>query len=73
MDITELKRALLSSIEQEVEEWAKESQSLSTSYEYESQFTERVRKINNILLQTSVDSLCKERDKKKFKAVSGQY
>ena len=72
MDSKELKQKLLSSIEAELGLWAEESQTLHNSYAYESQFIERVRKINSILLQTSVDSLCKERDKKKFKVVLDQ-
>lgn len=72
METSGLKDLLLSSIENELSLWAAESESLKTSYEYESQFIERVRRINNILLQTSVDSLCKDRDKKKSKAVLDQ-
>ena len=69
MDTKELKCKLLSGIETEIGLWADESQTLQDSYSYESQFIERVRKINHLLLQTSVESLCKERDKKKSKVV----
>jgi len=72
MDTKQLTDTLLSSIESEVQLWATESQTLHNSYDYESKFSERIQKINNILLQTSVDSLCKEREKKKSKPVMGQ-
>ena len=72
METNELAQALSLSIVAELQLWAAESQTLYTSYDYESKFAERIQKINNILLQTSVDSFCKEREKKKYKAVMGQ-
>lgn len=72
METNELAQALSLSIASELQLWAEESQTLYTSYDYESKFAERIQKINNILLQTSVDSLCKDREKKKCKAVTDQ-
>lgn len=72
METNQLAQALSLSIASELELWAQESQTLNNSYDYESKFAERIQKINNILLQTSVDSLCNERKKKRFKAVTDQ-
>lgn len=72
METNQLAQALSASISSELQLWAEESQTLHNSYDYESKFAERIQKINNILLQTSVDSFCKEREKKRSKVVMGQ-
>ena len=65
METKELTQVLLSSIESELHLWAEESQKINNGYDYETKFTQRVRAINQILLQKSVEMKGKQRDKKK--------
>lgn len=65
METKELTKVLLSSIEAEIQSWAEESQHINNGYDYETKFTERIRTINQILLQQSVEMKGKGRDKKK--------
>lgn len=64
METKELTKILLSSIEAELQTWAEESQHINNGYDYETKFTERVRAINQILLQKSVEMKGKGREKK---------
>ena len=64
METTALTKVLLSSIESEVQLWAEECGTISDGYDYESKFIERVRTINRILLEKSVEMKGKTRDKK---------
>ena len=68
MTRTELEQALMSSVATEIKLWVEEIPELKTGYDYETRFTERMRKIGQLLLQTSVGTEGKERDKKKFQA-----
>lgn len=65
METKEITQVLLSSIERELGLWAEESQKINNGYDYETKFAERVRVINQILLQKSVEMKGKQRDKKK--------
>ena len=64
METTALTKILLESIETEVQLWAEECGTISNGYDYESKFIERVRIINRILLEKSVEMKGKSRDKK---------
>lgn len=64
----ELEEALMSSVAAEIKLWVEEIPELKTGYDYETRFTERMRKIGQLLLQTSVGTEGKERDKKKLQA-----
>ena len=68
MTRTELEQALMDSVAGEIKLWVDEMPQLKTGYDYETRFTERMRKIGQLLLQTSVGNEGKERDKKKFQA-----
>ena len=68
MTRTELEQALMDSVAGEIKLWVEEIPQLKTGYDYETRFTERMRKIGQLLLQTSVGNEGKERDKKKFQA-----
>ena len=68
MTPTELEQALMSSVAAEIKLWVEEIPQLKTGYDYETRFTERMRKIGQLLLQTSVGREGKERDKKKLQA-----
>lgn len=69
MESKELAQALSASIAEELQQWASEIPNLTNAYDYENQFSQRIKKISQLLLQTSVESnmLSKERDKKKSK------
>ena len=70
---TAITKILLASIESEVQLWAEECGTISNGYDYESKFTERVRAINRILLEKSVEMRGKGRDKKKSTRVLERY
>jgi len=65
METNALTKVLLNSIEAEVNLWAEECGTITNGYDYESRFIERVRVINRILLEKSVELKGKTRDKKK--------
>ena len=73
METKELTKVLLSSIEAEIQQWAEECNHIDNGYDYETRFTERVRTINQILLQKSVEMKGKGRDKKKSRPTLEQY
>lgn len=73
METQELTKVLLSSIEAELRQWAEESGHIDNGYDYETRFTERVRAINQILLQKSVEMKGKGRDKKKSTPTLERY
>ena len=64
METAALTKILLSSIESEVQLWAEECGNISNGYDYESKFIERVRAINRLLLEKSVEMKSNTRDKK---------
>ena len=64
METITLTKELLNSIESEVNLWAQECGSITDGYDYETKFIERVRNINRILLEKSVEMKSKTRDKK---------
>jgi hypothetical protein len=68
MSTQDLEQALMNSIAGEIRLWASEIPELATGYDYETKFTERMRNVAQILLQTSVGREGKERDKKKLQA-----
>ena len=55
----------MSSVATEIKLWVAEIPDLKTGYDYETRFTERMRKIGQLLLQTSIGNAGKSRDKKK--------
>ena len=65
MEPKEMTQVLLTSIASELHLLAAESQTITNGYDYETKFAERVRAINQVLLQTSVEMKGKQRDKKK--------
>jgi len=65
METNELASVLLKSVASEINLWAEECGTITNGYDYESRFTERVRTINRILLEKSVELKGKARDKKK--------
>jgi hypothetical protein len=65
METKSLDEVLQDSIAAELKLWSEEQSSLKTSHDYETAFTARARRINQLLLQVSVSDGCKERDKKK--------
>lgn len=73
MTPSELEQSLMSSVAAEIKLWVEEIPHLTTSYDYETRFTEHMRKIGQLLLQTSVGSEGKERDKKKLQAPLDQF
>ena len=67
MTPTELEQALIDSVSAEIKLWVEEMPQLKTGYDYETRFTERMRKVGQLLLQTSVGNEGKNRDKKNHK------
>lgn len=72
METTSLTKELLQSIESEVNLWAQECGSITDGYDYETKFIARVRTINRILLEKSVEMKSKTRDKKNSRPALGQ-
>ena len=56
---------LQSVIAEELGLWINEIPTLTNGYDYENTFIKRVQKINNLLLEASIDNTCSQRDKKK--------
>lgn len=71
METTSLTKELLNSIESEVNLWTLECGGITNGYDYETKFMERVRNINRILLEKSVEMRSKTRDKKNSTPVLG--
>ena len=72
METTSLTKELLKAIESEVNLWAQECGTITNGYDYETKFIERVRNINRILLEQSVEMKSKTRDKKNSRPALGQ-
>ena len=54
MTPTGLEQVLIDSVATEIKLWVEEIPQLKTCYDYETRFTEQMRKIGQLLLQTSV-------------------
>jgi hypothetical protein len=65
MDKLSIKTAMLSALSEEIDLWLDKKDSIQNGYDYETEFINVARKVNNILLSKSLGSVSTNRNKKK--------
>ena len=73
MDKMSKKAALLSALSEEIDLWLEKEDTIKDGYEYESEFMKTARKVNQIMLSTSLGELSCDRNKKNSRPVLASF
>ena len=64
MDKANIKTAIMSAMSEEIDLWLEKAGSIKSGYDYESEFMQTARKVNNLLLTCSLGEVSGNRNKK---------
>jgi hypothetical protein len=71
MDKTTMKTAIMSALSEEIDLWLEKEEMIKDGYEYEDEFINTARKVNQILLTKSLGVISSNRNKKNSRPVLG--